>query len=113
MIFAPGSKLEKISPKGFCRTGLEKIVIPKSLTEIRESAFEGCESLREVVFEEGSRLETIGARCFSGCGLEEITLPASVRFYFSSNGIEEVSLPSTLRKIYEKVFENCKQLKKV
>lgn len=59
VVFAEGSKLEKIGSGCFCETRLEKISVPKSVREIQKYAFHLCERLEEVTFEEGSKLETL------------------------------------------------------
>ena len=54
----------------------ERVFIPKSVTEIEESAFEDCENLREVVFEEGSKLKVVGREAFRNCNkLTRMTFP--------------------------------------
>ena len=52
--FASGSKLEKIESGCFYKSGIERIIIPRSVEEIQDSAFGYCKNLKEVVFEEGS-----------------------------------------------------------
>ena len=65
---------------------MHKVVIPKSVTEIRQFAFTICEHLKEVVFEDGSTLKTIGDAAFTGCSaLEKIVLP---------EGLEEIGFGS-------------------
>ena len=51
--------LEVIEEGCFGRSGLEKIVIPKSVTKIKEWAFSECKSLWKVIFEEGSKLKKL------------------------------------------------------
>ena len=60
MTFAPGSKLKRIGSECFFEAGIEEIFIPKSVVEIRDSAFYECERLRKVVFEKGSKLRALG-----------------------------------------------------
>ena len=76
VIFAPGSKLEKIWSACFSNSGIERITVPKGVEEIPKSAFEECTNLQEVAFEEGSRLTTIEEKAFYECrDLVAITLP--------------------------------------
>ena len=80
MKFAIGSQLEKIGPGCFRRTRMKRIAIPKGVEEIPNRAFDGCKSLREVVFEEGSRLKTIGNDAFYKChSLTAIRLPRRLK----------------------------------
>ena len=51
--------LEKIGYECFNESGLEEIIIPKSVKTIEWSAFYGCKSLRKVVFQEGSELKEL------------------------------------------------------
>lgn len=116
--FVPGSKLEKIGSGSFFRTGLEKILIPKSAEEIQEYAFYECKNLKEVLFEEGSRLKTIGEDAFNGCanltkmtfpeGLEEIGICA-----FARSRLKNVEFPASLRTIAQASFKECTGLKTV
>ena len=58
----------------------ERVFVPRSVAEIRDSAFYGCENLTEVVFEEGSRLVTIGDSAFQNCrNIARISLPDGLR----------------------------------
>lgn len=47
------SKLEKIGKCCFAESGLEKIVIPKTLKTIDADAFMDCESLKTILLEDG------------------------------------------------------------
>lgn len=67
------------SVDGFAYSNLEYIVISSSVTQIEDSCFQGCDSLKGIVFETNSKLTKIGERAFSGCNnLESIIIPASV-----------------------------------
>ena len=60
-----------------CRT-LEKLVIPGTVKEVENGAFENCVNLREVVLEEG--IEVLGWYLFAGCEkLLRITAPDSIK----------------------------------
>ena len=80
----------------------EWIFIPKSVTIIKEHAFEDCKNLKEVVFEEGSKLEKIGYDCFNSSGLEEITLPRTLK----NVGFDTFTGCKDLKTIY--VEDGCK-----
>lgn len=104
MTFASESKLEVIAAGCFYNTGIEGIVVPKSVTLISKCAFQDCKKLAEVVFEEGSRLRKIGEYAFYDCtnlksinlqeGLEEIGLRA-----FTNSRLESIAFPKSLRVI--------------
>jgi len=56
---------------------LRKVVLPKSLKEIKRFAFEGCVNLENIALPEG--LTAIGNEAFKGCDrLKRITLPSSL-----------------------------------
>jgi len=61
------------------RTGITRITIPASVTEIGEYAFSRCTGLTSVTFATGSQLRTIGSSAFYGCtSLYSINIPNSV-----------------------------------
>ncbi len=58
-------------------TALESVTIPNTLQTIGTEAFDGCTSLRTIVFESGGTDPlTIGDDAFSGTSIESIVLPA-------------------------------------
>ena len=71
------SELESIAPYAFyALVRLEEIVIPDTVTEIGERAFEGCTHLTKVVLPKG--LKTIPGGCFKNTALSEINLPETL-----------------------------------
>ncbi|HCJ01914.1 MAG TPA: hypothetical protein DHV31_03360, partial [Clostridiales bacterium] len=63
--------------EGFANTGIKKLVIPNTVTEIGDKAFEYCKKLTEVTL--SSNLLVIGDNAFSECSaLTNIVIPASV-----------------------------------
>lgn len=72
------SAVTKIEDYAFYNNeNLTRIVIPESVTELGESAFEDCGSLSSVTFE-GEGLEKIGASCFCKTDPYVLRIPASV-----------------------------------
>lgn len=58
--------------------GCVNTIIPKTVTQIYDAAFQGCTGLSSVTIPEGVTI--IGPSAFSGCtGLTSITIPSSVR----------------------------------
>ncbi len=61
-----------------CCTGLKEIVIPNSVKEIENCAFQGCTGLGSLVIPDS--VTKIGWNAFRGCtGLTRLTIPSTVR----------------------------------
>ena len=96
--------LERIGKGCFCKSGIERIVIPKGVEEIQRSAFRECENLKEVVFEAGSVLEKIGNHAFCGCiSLKNIQFPDGLETIgvecFESSDLEKIVFPASVKDI--------------
>lgn len=77
--FASGSKLESIGLCAFEKAvNLKSVYIPASVVEIEAHAFDGCQSLTNVIFESGSNLQEISGNSFSKTAITEIDIPDSV-----------------------------------
>ena len=96
MTFVPGSKLEKIGTDCFMLTKIEKITIPKGVTELQDDALGLCSSVWVVEFETGSRLRSIGEHVF--CLFENLA---------------HINLPEHLKSIDDYAFYGCVNLKSV
>lgn len=68
--FEANSQLENIGQVSFCGTNLEEIVIPDSVVEIDQYAFDRCNSLRTVII--SSNLNNIGVDAFRNCNSLEV-----------------------------------------
>jgi hypothetical protein len=77
IIFEPGTQLVEIPEIMFKESGLQQIVIPRSVQTIAQCAFSMCIYLKYIAFEEGSLCTHIGRRAFEK-GVQHIQLPASV-----------------------------------
>ena len=85
------------------------MVIPSSVVEISDSAFEECKSLKEVVFGAGSALKKICSWAFWKCtSLRNIQFPDSLetigKYCFCESGLEEVVLPASVKNIEPRAF---------
>ncbi len=91
VIHADASATEIVLPEGIAGLGgfykgnttITKVILPKSIVKIDDSAFEGCSNLAEVVFptyEAGEfvYLTELGSRAFYGTALVNVTVPAYV-----------------------------------
>lgn len=87
---------------------IEKIVMPNSVVQIGESAFNGCASLLSVILSD--RLLIIGGSAFCNCrSLEAITLPP--RLYaigahaFSETAkLKQITIPESVRYVGDEAF---------
>lgn len=120
-----------------CRT-LERLIIPGTVKEVEDGAFENCVNLREVVLEKG--IENLGRNLFSGCKkLYRITVPDGLKFvslysfckipnlkepvlnmsgtdfiyYPAYLGETVVTVPDGVRIIRQDAFKDCKTVEKV
>ena len=109
--------IEEIQNSAFLRANnLEEIIIPDSVTEIGLNAFSQCISLREVKLSENLEKITIGA--FSECfKLTKITLPDKLQYLdkysFTDTPLEEIHIkafPSTLTYIGDNAFDNDNEI---
>lgn len=74
-----GSSVTQIDRYAFSSTKIASLVIPKSVTTLGESVFEGCYSLTNVEFAQNSVIQIIDKSLFFDCTkLESIELPKSL-----------------------------------
>lgn len=86
---------------------LKKIEIPKSVTEIKPSAFEGCTALENLTFEAGSQLKIIG-------GLDDNTEDDSSHGAFMNCvSLTNIVIPAAVTTLGSGAFEGCINLKYV
>lgn len=84
--------LQKIGEKAFFGSGLTRLDVPASVTELGTSTFSRCTSLEVVNFPDNSRLEKIDSDCLK------------------ETAIREIELPHSLKIVGRRAFGNCKQL---
>ena len=86
---------------------LKTIEIPKSVTEIMPSVFEGCTALERVTFEPGSQLKIIG-------GLDDNTEDDSSHGAFMNcTSLTNIVMPPSVTTLGSGAFEGCTKLKYV
>ena len=132
VIFAEGTKY---IPGNICwnrveSTSLKRIVIPESVKEIGERAFQNCSGIEEITF--GKDIRKIGRSAFRGCnGLKriefqenekEIEVSGEIRKYpvtieeggfWWCESLEEVVLSSNVTEIGNYAFCGCSSLEKI
>lgn len=89
-------------------------VIPDSVLQITEGAFDGCDKLSEISLP--GQMTEIESRMFYGCdNLISVTIPEGVETirsgaFSNCKALENVSLPSTLKQIEDSAFNTCTKL---
>lgn len=63
VIFGENTRIRRLGNNCFSHTQIQRIVIPRNVTEIGANAFHSC-PLFEVKFEDGSKLQKIGSCAF-------------------------------------------------
>ena len=92
------------------------MVLPVSVEEIENSAFENCESLKSISLP--ILLKTIGDAAFKGTGLRTLDIPKSVfwigdELLAECQLLEHIKIPDNIARITDRMFMNCSGLKKV
>ena len=96
---------------------LTELVIPETITEIKKSAFEDCESITSITIHD--QVKSIGESAFSGCkNLAKVNIPDSVLsiggFAFSfCTSLLEVDIPDSVTSIGAYAFADCQSLSRV
>ena len=107
----------KIGYKAFSGRALKSIVMPSTVTDIGDSAFENCRGLSSVVLPEG--MASIGLGAFHGCdGLTAVTMPSSVTniedgAFVNCGGLRSVTIPCGVQRVGVWAFMDCSNLTSV
>ena len=114
--FKGSCTLEKIEESAFYGlTKLEKIVFPKTVTDIEKNAFAGCSSLKTAEFAPDATIGIIGQGAFADCGLTAISIPNSVtkldrEAFRSCSALTVVNVSENLTDISSEAFKYCENL---
>ena len=100
-------KLVKIGAAAFCRTGIESVIVPDSVSEMGANVFGTCSDLKKITLSKS--LKTIPAYAFwYDENLQEVILPNGIESIekeaFESSGIQKINLPETLKVIGDEAF---------
>lgn len=96
---------------------LEKLFLPKGITDIGYSAFKGCENLETIEIPVG--VNYIASAAFSGCvKLNLIDLPDGIMeinnsLFYGCKSITRLNLPQNVSSIGSLAFSNCTSLKTI
>ena len=93
----------KIERNAFYQTSLSRIVIPDSVTEIGESAFDYSDDLKEIVFGKGAKVIPRSC-CHYDRALTTVIIPEGVTTiqetaFWGCTALNEITLPSTVTDI--------------
>ena len=97
-------------------SGLTKITIPSSITNIEGYAFYNCTNLENVIFAENSNLTNIGDSAFYNCSsLMEIDLPISITnigfaAFRGCSSLQEINISQYIANIGKNAFLQCSNL---
>jgi hypothetical protein len=92
-------------------TGFTDVILPPSMTDIKDSAFYNCDSLTAVVLP--ANISAIGRMAFSSCdSLNSVTLPDGLlsigdNAFFGCRTLTGIRIPATVTTIGEKAFAGC------
>lgn len=103
------SGIAKIPDSLFKHAGISRIVIPNSVAEIGEGAFEGCTGLKTISLPDS--LKTIGENAFEGASITSVKIPNTVTAIASGafancTNLSSIKLPAIQPEMGERVFAN-------
>ncbi|SFB88140.1 leucine-rich repeat protein [Ruminococcus albus] len=100
-----------------CLFELESITLPKNLKYIDDRAFEQCRKIKNIVIPDG--VKTIGYYAFSGCeSIESLVIPDSVEFidkgaFSYCMNLKSITLSDGLKEIITDTFLECRCLESI
>lgn len=106
-----------IEDNAFMMTTIEKIKMPKYLTNLGTGVFWGCENLKEIELSEG--LTLLPQDTFRDCmGLKYVKLPSSLisigeGAFEGCMSLETIEIPNGVTNIGDDAFAGCFELKKI
>ncbi len=110
--------ITKIGHTAFSNTGLETFTVPDSVTTLEYSVFYQCKSLTSVVL--GANLETIGNDVFNGCtSLKSVifngaNLTSIGKYAFlNCTALTDVNIQGPVKDVGVRIFQGCSNLANV
>ena len=101
----------KIIPKNFCKGNirLNSCILPRSVTDICDNAFENCENLIYFEFSLMDNIAYIGEAAFRGSGIKRISRAEDTAFFVGA-GYTSTNRDISLSDIGIEAFANCHRL---
>ena len=96
---------------------ITKVIIPNSVTNIENYAFEGCTALKELSIEDCEKILPFGNSVLFGCPLETLYLGRSLLYstspFYNMPTIKSVTLPNSVTSIGDDAFAGCTSIEKL
>ena len=109
--------LTEIGEYAFNKTALASITLPQSIDKVGNGWFSDCKYLETVNFD--GKIKEIGESAFSGCiSLKNIEIPSSVvnigdSAFSSCISLKNIEIPSSVVSIGNSAFNSCTSLKNI
>lgn len=100
-----------------CKTTLQTVILPSSVTKIDDKAFYNCQSLTDINFPEG--ITSIGTEAFWQClKLNNVKLPNTLisignGSFYNCDGFTSVEIPDSVTTIEDEAFKDCNNIKAI
>lgn len=110
------SNVKTISWRAFAYSKLKSINIPKTVTTLDQSIFEGCQNLKTATLP--SSITEIPYGTFSGSGLQKVkmgkkTTTISDFAFLNNKSLKSVDIPDSVTTIQYGAFKDCTSLSKI
>ncbi|MBQ9084449.1 MAG: leucine-rich repeat protein [Clostridia bacterium] len=109
-----GLPVKAIGSHAFSGVPVKEIILPESITEIKDNAFYTDTTLEKINLE---NVTSIGEQAFYGCAsLTEVKLNTGVTlgdYCFAATGITELTIPENVTNIGVGAFSHCSSLERI
>lgn len=97
--------------------GINTVTILGTITSIGNNSFYGCSNMSSISIP--SSVKSIGEEAFYGCKkLSSVNIPENLssikkQTFYGCSGLKEIDIPSKVEYIYQEAFANCNSLEKI